>query len=214
MEKINKKCSKCGNIKDSLEFNKDKSRKSGLQSKCKLCRLEYRDKNKEKILKQKKEYRIKNYIKCNMTTKTRHKTSKKKYCKNNSEKLLLKQLIRQKERKLKDQLYRLKCNLRSTISSNIKKSGYSKKSKTHKILGCNYEDFKQHLEGLFESWMNWGNYGLYNGQEKYGWDIDHFVPLASAKTEEELLKLCHFCNLQPLCSYTNRVIKREKLIIK
>jgi len=58
--------------------------------------------------------------------------------------------------------------------------------------------------------MSWENYGLYNGELNYGWDIDHMVPLSSANTEEELLKLFHHTNLQPLCSKTNRDIKRNK----
>jgi hypothetical protein len=60
--------------------------------------------------------------------------------------------------------------------------------------------------------MIWDNYGLYNGTE-YGWDIDHIIPSSSAITEEELLKLNHFSNLQPLCSYFNRDIKRFFLTI-
>ena len=46
---------------------------------------------------------------------------------------------------------------------------------------------------------------------RYGWDIDHKIPLASAETEEELLKLNHYTNLQPLCSRINRDIKRDRL---
>jgi hypothetical protein len=57
--------------------------------------------------------------------------------------------------------------------------------------------------------MNWENYGLYNGTEKYGWDIDHVIPLSTAKTEEDVLRLNHYTNLQPLCGYHNRVIKRN-----
>lgn len=59
--------------------------------------------------------------------------------------------------------------------------------------------------------MNWNNYGLYNGTEGYGWDIDHIEPLSNAKTEAELLKLWNFKNLQPLCSKVNRDIKKNKL---
>ena len=55
--------------------------------------------------------------------------------------------------------------------------------------------------------MNWDNYGLYNGTENYGWDIDHIKPSSLAINEEELLKLNHFSNLQPLCSYINRDVK-------
>ena len=59
--------------------------------------------------------------------------------------------------------------------------------------------------------MSWDNYGLYNGELNYGWDIDHIIPLASATTEKELLKLNHFTNLQPLCSKINRDIKRDTI---
>lgn len=94
------------------------------------------------------------------------------------------------------------------LSKHFKRNGYSKKSKTHEILGCSYDEFKIHLESQFESWMTWENRGKYNGEFNYGWDIDHIIPLASAKTEEELLKLCHYTNLRPLCSKVNRDIKR------
>ena len=57
--------------------------------------------------------------------------------------------------------------------------------------------------------MDWGNHGLYNGELDYGWDIDHIIPLSTATTEEELLKLNHFSNLQPLCSKINRDVKRN-----
>lgn len=58
--------------------------------------------------------------------------------------------------------------------------------------------------------MNWGNRGKYNGELNHGWDIDHIIPLSSATTEEELLKLNNFNNLQPLCSKVNRDIKKAK----
>ena len=47
-----------------------------------------------------------------------------------------------------------------------------------------HRDFKIYIESLWEDWMNWENYGLYNGKENYGWDFDHIVPLSSAKCEE------------------------------
>jgi hypothetical protein len=57
--------------------------------------------------------------------------------------------------------------------------------------------------------MNWNNRGLYNGTENYGWDLDHIIPLSSAKTEGEVIKLNHYTNIQPLCSYVNRDIKKN-----
>ena len=47
--------------------------------------------------------------------------------------------------------------------------------------------------------------------ENNGWDIDHIIPLSSAKNEKELLELCEFTNLQPLCSYTNRWVKSDNI---
>ena len=59
--------------------------------------------------------------------------------------------------------------------------------------------------------MNWDNRGLYNGEFNCGWDIDHIIPISLATTEEELIKLCHYTNLQPLCSKVNRDIKKNNL---
>jgi len=51
-----KKCSKCGIEKPLSEFNKNKTTKDGFQFYCKVCRLEYRQNNKEKIAKANKIY--------------------------------------------------------------------------------------------------------------------------------------------------------------
>jgi len=79
------------------------------------------------------------------------------------------------------------------------------------ILGCDIDNFKSYLESKFEDWMTWENRGLYNGEFNYGWDIDHIIPVSSAKTEEELLLLNHYTNLQPLCSKINRDIKKSNI---
>jgi hypothetical protein len=59
--------------------------------------------------------------------------------------------------------------------------------------------------------MSWENYGKYNGEFNYGWDIDHIIPLSTAKTENDIYHLSHYSNLQPLCSKTNRDIKKDKI---
>jgi len=107
-----------------------------------------------------------------------------------------------------DPIYKVKTRLRKAIRKAFKINGFTKKSNTQDILGCTFEEFKQHLESKFESWMTWDNHGLYNKEINYGWDIDHIIPISRAKTEEDIIKLNHYTNLQPLCSYTNRVIKR------
>ena len=59
--------------------------------------------------------------------------------------------------------------------------------------------------------MSWDNHGKYNGDLDFGWDIDHKIPLASAETEDDIIRLNHFSNLQPLCSKVNRDIKKDSL---
>lgn len=63
------------------------------------------------------------------------------------------------------------------------------------MLGCDYGTLAAHLESKFTEGMDWSNRGK--------WHIDHVMPLASAKTEDELTALCHYTNLQPLWAYDN-----------
>ena len=70
-----------------------------------------------------------------------------------------------------------------------------KSRRAEQILGCSYSELAAHLEQQFRSGMTWDNRGE--------WHIDHIVPLASAQTEEEVLSLCHYTNLQPLWAAEN-----------
>ena len=110
-----------------------------------------------------------------------------------------------------DPLHKFKGNVRCLIRTSYKKKGYKKNSRTEQILGCSYEDFKTYIESKFDYWMTFDNHGMYNGSLLYGWDIDHIIPLSTAKTEEDIIRLNHYLNLQPLCSYTNRHVKRDNL---
>ena len=83
-----------------------------------------------------------------------------------------------------------------------KRNIYNKPTNTNKILGADYETIKYYMENKFNDGMNWGNHGK--------WHIDHITPLASAK-KNELIKLCHYTNLQPLWAKDN-MIKSEKII--
>ncbi len=163
--------------------------------------------------------KIKEYAKNNVDRRKEHyqnnveklKKRRKEYYYNNKEKTLLTNNAYRNKRKQSDPLYKLSVSLRSMISTTIKKNGYKKLSKTELILGCSFDFLKQHLESQFQDWMSWDNYGLYNGELNYGWDIDHIVPLSSALNENDLLRLNHYSNLKPLCSYNNRYIKRDNV---
>jgi len=108
----------------------------------------------------------------------------------------------QRERIKTDSLYKMKRNLRSRTWAAFKNKGYSKTSKTQEMLGVDWEVCKQHIERQFTKGMNWDNQGE--------WHIDHKIPLASANTEEELKKLCHYTNLQPLWAEEN-ISKSDKI---
>ena len=100
----------------------------------------------------------------------------KKYFKDNQKVKQDKNNERSRERRIEDPVFKLSCNFRRNIRGILKNSGYSRKCKTIEILGCSFEEFKNHIESQFESWMNWGNHGKYNGEFNYGWDIDHIIP--------------------------------------
>ena len=114
---------------------------------------------------------------------------------------------RHKDNIINNPLYRLKHNIRGIINKSIK----CKNDKTIDVIGCSFYELKIYLESMFIDWMNWENYGLYNGELNYGWDIDHKIPLSSALSEDDILRLNHYTNLQPLCSKVNRYIKKDRL---
>lgn len=95
-----------------------------------------------------------------------------------------------------DTLYRVSLNLRSRLRQFFKQKGFQKKSKTFEIIGCSPEFLKEHIEKQFTEGMSWDLMGKYI-------HIDHIVPLSSYKTEEDIYKLCHYTNLQPLWAEDN-----------
>ena len=105
-----------------------------------------------------------------------------------------------KRRKISKTLKPLVDKIRVSISLSFKNKGFNKNTKTHKILGCDWQTFKNHLEN--------NSYGFKVGEE--GLDLDHIIPVSKANIEEELIKLNHYTNFQLLPSYYNRWIKSDK----
>jgi len=205
----NKCCSKCGLEKPLTDFYLDRRNKNNIKpkSKCILCEKEdakiYREINKDKISKRIQEWSLNN--------KDKKRLNSYKWRDNNPDKVKEIKNLYTKNRRKTDVLFRLTINLRTMINNSFRKRNLIKNSKTNEILGCSFEEFKIYLESKFESWMTWDNHGLYNGTTSYGWDIDHDTPTSSANTEAEVIKLNHYTNLKPLCSYINRNVKRNNL---
>ena len=199
-------CKKCGIEKDIKEFrNKFEKRfnKSYLYSYCKECEKkylkEYKSNNKEKF----EELGKKHNKKYNSNKEYHNKYQKDYYKKHKAEISKKQNEYRDKKRK-GDHLYKLKEQIRALIWIAYKSKGFLKSKKTEKILGCNFEDFYNHLLQTFRD-----NYGYeYKFNEKV--HIDHIIPLATAKTEEEVTKLNNYTNLQLLKAEDN-MKKRDKL---
>ena len=209
-----KQCSKCLIDKPFEEFYKNKRSKDGHRSNCIQCGVEYKKSNSDKIKEQIKQYNKKrseekkiwsksNIEKVNESRKKWNQNNKeirqeylkiynREYYEKNKEKRLEYSKEKQKFYRETKPLYKLKSNLRRRINRFIK----NKTNSTEDILGINFEDFSKYFESKFTEGMSWELIGV-------NIHIDHIIPLSSAKTEEELYKLCHYTNLQPLWAEDN-----------
>jgi len=180
----------------------------------------YREANREKMLERDKAYReanrekIKAYYEANREKKAEYK---KAYREANREKILerdkayreanrekiVRWIAAYKSKKYKtDPLFKLKELISGRIRRSLKKNNYTKKSRTHKILGCSFKHFKQYIENQFSENMSWENQGE--------WHLDHIVPVSLAINEEEILKLNYYKNFRPLWGIEN-IQKGNKL---
>lgn len=171
---------------------------------------EYYEENKEKF----KQY-YKDNIESIQEKRTLNRDKKNAYSKNRYPLIKEEKLKYNKkyisERMKTDPIFKFKRSIRSIIYNAITKNGGEKLTRTEIILGCSFEEFRLYLESKFEPWMSWENYGNWNGiatEINISWDIDHIIPMATANNEFDIIKLNHYTNLQPLCSYTNRHIKK------
>lgn len=116
-----------------------------------------------------------------------------KYYQKNKKRIIELRAIRRQT----DSFYNVSNSLRNRINEYVKKRDFTKRNKTFDIIGCTPQEFREHLEKQFKGGISWDNYGF------YGWHIDHIIPLCLATTEDELYKLCHYTNLQPLWGTEN-----------
>lgn len=209
-ERYSIRCRKCYNFKASernkKSYIKHRVERTEKQREWNKNNIEKRKEYKKNIPKDKiKEQQKKKYEK----NKEKYLSDAKLYYQKNREKIIKQKIEYERNRKLIDPLFKLKKNISTLIRQKLIKNKYTKKSKTYQILGCSFEEFKIYIESKFESWMTWDNYGLYNGTPEYGWDIDHIIPTSKGNDENEIINLNHYTNLQPLCSYINRDVKRD-----
>ena len=162
----------------------------------------YHETNKEKIAERKKAYKQSNKEKIAAQNKAYREDNKEKiaaYRKDNKEKIAAYHRARHKS----DPIYNLSCRCRGRISAAIRAKGFKKTTKTAEMLGCDWEFLKSHIESQFKDGMSWEN--------RKEWHIDHIIPLASASSEDDIIRLCHFSNLQPLWAEDN-LRKKNRIV--
>jgi hypothetical protein len=163
MSELTKVCTTCKVEKPISEFHKKKCAKSGVQSKCKVCRKEYDRQyysdNAEEILKRKETYYMDNI------------EYRKQYCLDNAEEMKEYKRHYKTNRYHNNIEFKILDNLRTRLHAALK--GASKSASTVELLGCTSVEFKDHLESQFTEGMTWGNHGT------HGWHMDHIRPCAS-----------------------------------
>jgi len=162
--------------------------------------IKYNSNNKEKIKKYKKEYAVKNKDKLSQKHKVYYMENKEKINQKNREKWI------------KNPKYKL----RKTISLHIRNglSGITKSGSILDKLPYTMKDLKDHLELLFEPWMSWDNWGVYNSKAwndsnslTWAWQIDHIIPHSSFKYTSmdcsEFKECWELSNLRPYSAKQN-----------
>lgn len=115
----------------------------------------------------------------------------KKYRSENSEKIA----SRLKTRRETDHLYKTERLIRAAITGAFWRKGFTKKNRVSFILGCDWITFHGHIERQFLKGMTWEN--------RSAWHLDHILPMATARTEADVIALNHFTNLRPLWAIDN-----------
>lgn len=157
----------------------------------------WRAENKEKSIRQANAWRKANPEKALESERRKYAKHKeailaknKEYRHRNKEALNAQKREYIKKRRKEYEPYAIQMRVRCRFGHAMKRKGWGKESPMQSIVGCSWEELKAHLESKFLPGMSWDNRSL--------WEIDHIIPCATAKTEEEMEKLFHFSNLQPL----------------
>ena len=198
--------------KDRAEYKKEYNKNYRIKNGEKLNEYnnKYRTEHKEEIKKQRKEHYKTNKDRIIERQKEYYQKNKNdilkyhhKYNKDKSEILVKKAYEYQKYKESTDDFYKFKRLIRDCILKSFKRTNHRKNSYAKDIIGI---DFDEAWEYLKETWKK--NYGTeYNGEPYH---IDHIIPLSTAKNEEDVIKLCHYTNLQMLKPEDN-LEKSDKL---
>jgi len=204
-----KTCTKCGQCKPATTefFLTRDATKGTLKFECKTCGTIYRKayyaENKASLLADSKSYRLENLAVITAQKKANYAANRaaviqknQAYRAANREAARSRAATYGRKRTASDPVYAMSRRVRALISVRLRAGGYTKKSRSHEILGCDWDTFKAHIERQFLKGMSWEN--------RSEWQLDHVVPVATARTEADIIALNHHTNLRPLWSALNR----------
>lgn len=157
--------------------------------KLKLYYKRWAKENSEKLKRYRKKYNTEN--------RERILGNLGRYYRRNKGELITKQIIKNRIRRKEDLNFRITGQLRTRLRYYLLKA--KKENKFSELIGCNPNQFRQHIEDSFLDGMNWENQGF------YGWHIDHIKPVSKFDlTKKDQQKKCfHYSNLRPLWSKDN-----------
>ncbi len=185
-----KECYKCKSTKPKDDFHKSKSKKDGLETKCKSCVLEHSKKYYKENTEVRKQV-VKNWEENNIERK---KINRKSYSERNKDKEKSYSYYYFKERYENDLKFKLFHNLRTRIYKSIKNRSNSSKE----LLGCTIDEYYTYIENQFDNYMTWNNYGTY-------WEIDHIIPINTfdLSIKEHCIEAFNYKNTRPLSCLEN-----------
>jgi hypothetical protein len=193
----------CSNCKFMIKENK------------KSLDLKYKNENKEKLDQYNKEYREKNREIIRARDKEYYCNNKEKRIantKNSPNKNLNKRNYQ--KRKRNDPKFKLHQSVSFAVNKSLKRNGFIKGGSIIKYLPYTIQELKEHLENLFEPWMTWQNWGMYNKNtwndndpSTWTWNIDHIIPQINfyyiSMEDEEFKKCWALNNLRPYSAKQN-----------
>jgi hypothetical protein len=147
----------------------------------------YRKKNKQKLLKLKYNWWLKNKVRLRKY-KNLHA---RKYYRKNRQRVIKNAVLYNLKREKIDPIFKLQRLLRHRLSNAIKRN--SRVGSAVKDLGCKIQDFKKYIEQKFYSNMSWSNWGSI-------WELDHKKALCKFDLTKrtQFKEAVHYKNLQPL----------------
>ena len=163
-------CKQCGVEKLLSEYESEiKGGKVYHRHRCKICQKEFKN----------------NWLNNN---KEKEQKRKRIWTHQNREKINAYKRDKWRE----DELYKFTESLRTRIGKIFRNKGKSQSDYIQNMIGCTGNEFYNHL---LKTYLD--NYGeRYNETQEV--NIDHIIPLSTAKTKDEVYKLFHYTNLQLL----------------